>query len=102
LDDAREQLEAVLRIRPNASDAHEFLGTVLAAQGQLDRAIEHYREAIRIQPEFSRAHLHLGEALADSGHAAEAVLDLRKAAVSSDGAIRDEAFKALEKIEKGR
>lgn len=102
LDDAQAQLEALLRIRPNASDAHEFLGTVLAAEGQLDRAIEHYREAIRIQPEFSRAHLHLGEALADSGHAAEAVLDLRKAAVSSDPAIRDEAFKALEKIEKGR
>jgi len=102
LGDARAQLETLLQLRPNASDAHELLGTVLAAQGQLQPAIEHYREAIRIQPEFSRALLHLGQALVDSGQRSEALPYLRKAAVSSDAAIREEAFKILERVEKGK
>ena len=97
-DEAQQSLERALQVDPNSADTHEFLGTLLAAKGQLTRAIEQYREAVRIRPEFSRANLHLGESLADAGDVRGALLYLRKAAASSDAAIREEAVGVLKKI----
>jgi len=98
LDEAQQQLEMVLAANGASAEAHELLGTVFGAKGQPDRAIDHYREALRIQPQFSRAQLHLGEALADKGDTAGAVTFLRKAAESSEPAIRREALDLLRKL----
>ena len=97
-DEAQQQLETALQSDPNSANTHEFLGTLLAAKAQLTPAIEQYREAIRIQPEFSRANLHLGEALAEAGDLKSALPYLRKAAESSDAAIREEALAVLKKV----
>ncbi len=97
-DEAQQQLETALQSDPNSANTHEFLGTLLAAKGQLTPAIEQYREAVRIRPEFSRANLHLGEALAEAGDLRGALPYLRKAAESSDTAIREEALAVLKKV----
>ena len=68
LDDAALQVEAILHTNPNSAEAHEFLGNLLIAKGQPDRAIEHYREAVRIEPDFDRANLDLALALANSAN----------------------------------
>jgi predicted CXXCH cytochrome family protein len=101
-DDAQQELEATVAANPKAAEAHEFLGTLLAAKGQLARAVEQYRAALSIRPEFGRANLHLGESLVDSGDTRAAVPYLRKAAGSSDAAIRAEALGVLKKLEQRR
>ena len=98
LDEAQTQLEAILRTDPKSAETHEFLGNLMVARKQIGRAIAEYREAVRIEPEFSRAHLDLGKTLADSGDLTGALPYLRKAAQSTDAAIRDEATKVLDKF----
>jgi Flp pilus assembly protein TadD len=89
----RAQVTAISRVTaradPNTAEAHEFLGNLLSAKGQRDRAIEQFREAVRIEPDFARANLDLGAALADSGNSAAAMPHLRKAAQSRDRVVRD-------------
>ena len=97
-DDAQTQLEALLRSDPRSAEAHEFLGNLLGAKGQLQQAIAEYREALNIAPEFSRASLDLGSALANSGDVTSALPYLRSAARSQDPATRQEALKVLEKL----
>lgn len=101
-EEAEGQVEAMLKADPNIAEAHEFLGNLLAAKGQFDRAIEQYREAVRIVPDFSRAILDLGATLAKSGDTGAALPYLRKAAQSQDMAIREQARKLLEMLDKPR
>lgn len=98
--DAQVQVEAILLADPGSAEAHEFLGKLLLPQGQTLRAITEFREAIRIEPGFSRAILDLGTALANSGDVTAALPYLRKAAQSSEAAIRGEALKLLQKLPK--
>jgi tetratricopeptide (TPR) repeat protein len=84
-------VEAIVQADPNLAEAHEFLGNLLVAKGQLDRAVAQYREAIRIVPEFSRAILDLGATLVQQGDRAAALPYLQKAAQSTDPSIRQEA-----------
>jgi predicted CXXCH cytochrome family protein len=100
LPDAQAQVEAILAANPRSAEAHEFLGNLLVAQGQPQRAIEQYREAVRIAPEFSRALLDLGATLADSGDVEAALPYLRGAARSPEAATREEALKLLQKLGK--
>ncbi len=96
--DAQVQLEAILVDNPGSAEAHEFLGTLLVAQGQPQPGILQFREAIRIEPEFSRAVLDLGTALANSGDVTAALPYIRKAAQSTDVSIREEAVNLLQKL----
>jgi cytochrome c-type biogenesis protein CcmH/NrfG len=98
MDDAQQQLEAIVQANPNSAEAHEFLGNLLTAKGQTDRAIDQYREAVRIEPEFDRANLDLGSALANTANPTAALPYLRKAAQSSDAQTREEAQKILKTI----
>jgi len=99
-DEAQTQVEAILRADPSSAGAHELLGNLLVAKGQRDRAIEQYRAALAIAPDFALANLDLGKALADSGEVAAALTYLRKAAQSTDAAVRDEAVKLIEKLDR--
>jgi predicted CXXCH cytochrome family protein len=98
LYDAQVQLEAILLADPGSAEAHEFLGTLLVAQGQPQLAIEQFREAIRIEPGFSRAVLDLGRALANSGDVTAALPYIRRAAQSTEVSIRNEAANLLQKL----
>ena len=102
LDDAQAQVEAILATHPNSAEAHEFLGHLWSAKGQLDRAMEQYREALRIVPEFDQANLDLGSALAKSGNPTAALPYLRKAAQSRDAQTSAAARRLIEKLEKIR
>ncbi len=99
LSDAQAQVEAILAGAPGSAGAHELLGNIFGAKGQIALAIQQFREAVRILPDFARANLSLGQALVDSGDRAGALPYLRKAAgQSSDAASRDEARKMLDKL----
>lgn len=62
-----------LRRNPNASMAHNNLGFILEAQGNIDEAISHYRQAVKIEPDHDKAHSNLAHALVSQGQLDEAV-----------------------------
>lgn len=49
---------------PNCWMAHNNLGMLLVARGQIDEAIGHYEQALKIKPDHARAHNNLGMAYA--------------------------------------
>jgi len=59
--------------------AHNSLGTALAARGQLDEAIAHFQKALEIQPDDAETHYNLGKALAGRGQVEGTIAHYRKA-----------------------
>ncbi len=59
--------------------AHNNLGNVLAARGEVDAAIDHYRRALEIDPGYLEAHNNLGSALAGRGQFDAAIVEYRRA-----------------------
>jgi predicted CXXCH cytochrome family protein len=92
----REWREAA-RLRPESAAHRLNLANLLAASGREDEALAHYRAAVRIDPDHGDAHLRLGLLLADRRESAAAE-HLRRAAESSDAAVRAEAERALKKF----
>lgn len=66
---AEEQLRAAIKIDEAYSEAHTFLGQVLANQDRWDEAIQSYRQALAnpLYPTPDLARYHLGRALAHQG-----------------------------------
>ena len=77
--DAETLWRTTLSRNPNAFMAHNNLGLLLFARGQVDDAITHYQRAVEIDPANSEAYNNLGNALFQKGKADEAVLEFRKA-----------------------
>jgi tetratricopeptide (TPR) repeat protein len=73
VQEAIEQYEQALRIRPDYAEAHNNLAVALANQGRVQGAIEHYEQALRIRPEYAAAHNNLGGAFANQGKFREAI-----------------------------
>ena len=69
-----------VRIKRDFAEAYHNLGRVVAAQGQLDKAIDYFRRAVQIRPEFVDAHQSLAAALAEQGKTDEAVTQYQEAA----------------------
>jgi serine/threonine-protein kinase len=63
---------AALALRPKAAQAHNNLGTALAAQGDVPGAIACYHQALRLDPKYALAHGALGQALLLQGRFTEA------------------------------
>ena len=61
--DARENLEAALRLVPDYAEAHYEYGRWLEKQGRRDEAAERYRRALRLRPDFRPAEDALGALL---------------------------------------
>lgn len=69
----------VIEVAPHLADAHNNLGVVLMAQGQLAEAAASYQKAISLQPGHPNAHYNLGNAFKDQGRLDEAVASYKKA-----------------------
>jgi tetratricopeptide (TPR) repeat protein len=61
-----------LALDPGMAEAHNALGELLAASGDLARAETEFREALRIEPDMPAAQSNLGHALAARGNLPEA------------------------------
>lgn len=62
-----------LRKNPDAWMAHNNLGIILQARGELSEAIDHYRQALVLKPDHVKAHNNLGVALRAQGATDEAI-----------------------------
>jgi tetratricopeptide (TPR) repeat protein len=60
--EAARLFEHIVRLNPDDAGAHNGLGNVLYARGELDAAIEAYRRAIELQPAYAAAHHDLAAA----------------------------------------
>jgi tetratricopeptide (TPR) repeat protein len=79
-DEAVEQFNKVLKIRPDSAEVHNNLGNALAKTGKTQQAIEHYKLAIKYKPGLSEAYCNLGNALKNQGRLEEAVSCYKQAA----------------------
>ncbi|MBO1077686.1 tetratricopeptide repeat protein [Roseomonas haemaphysalidis] len=79
LAQAEPLLRAVLARCPASPDAHQLLGTVLAALGRPGEAEPLLRQAVQARPESADAHGNLGNLLRDLGRPGDAVACLRRA-----------------------
>ena len=79
LDAAIAASRAVLRLRPNYTDAHKRLGQALAEQGKLDEAITEYREALRLEPDSAGSYFNLAKVLHSQGKKDDAIAACRAA-----------------------
>jgi tetratricopeptide (TPR) repeat protein len=75
LDEAIEQYQQALRIKPDDVKARNNFGLVLAGRGQFEEAIAQYRQALAIKPDFAAAHNNLGLALDGCGRLDEAIAE---------------------------
>src|ERR1700687_6438401 len=63
---ARASFEKVLQLAPNSPEAHNSLGWVMMAQGEIDDATAEFHTALRLNPQFALAHMNLSNALVRS------------------------------------
>ena len=79
LQDAIEQLQAALKIKPDYADAHYNLGFVFARLGELEKGIHHFKETLRLEPKNLKALNNLGVALLLQNRGREAIKYLEAA-----------------------
>lgn len=72
LREAAALLTAVLRVKPDWSEAHNNLGNVRDESGRAQEAVEHYSEAVRLKPDYADARCNLATALSSLGRYEEA------------------------------
>ena len=81
------------------ASAHELLGDLRMARGEIRRAIESYRELVRLEPRSGRGHLALGSALVAIGDRNAAIPHLRRAAPDRDAELRRRAMELLNQLQ---
>ncbi len=67
LDEAIEQFQAAVTIRPNDAVANNALGGALLAKGDVSGAVKCFDIALKSQPDYFDAHYNLGNAMASQG-----------------------------------
>ena len=77
-DEAREHLEASLKVKPDNAQAHSNLGRILDIQGQFAAAEPEFQAAARIKPKDAEIRRAFAAALANHGRRDEAVIQLRE------------------------
>jgi tetratricopeptide (TPR) repeat protein len=73
LDDAANEYQAALRLKPADASAHSNLGVIFARQGKLDDAIAQYQASLAIVRENAKVWFNLGNALRAQHRNGEAV-----------------------------
>jgi Flp pilus assembly protein TadD len=81
LDEAVEQFQAAVAIRPNDAIANNALGGALLAKGDVSDAVGRFSAALVTQPNYFDAHYNLGNAFATQG-------DFKAAAEQFDDAAK--------------
>jgi protein O-mannosyl-transferase len=77
--EAIENCEQALRIKPDSPEAHNNLGLFLDSVGRSQEAIEHFEKALRLKPDFAEAHVNFGSILVQAGRPADAIEHYRQA-----------------------
>jgi serine/threonine protein kinase/Tfp pilus assembly protein PilF len=77
-DEAVGYYRICVALRPDSSGAHNNLGYLVLAKGQLDEAIAEFQKAIDLKPDFAEAHCNLGMILGSQGRFAEALLEIKR------------------------
>ena len=95
LAEARAHLQKSLQTDANQPVAHELLGGLLEAAGEIPEAVSHYKEAIRLRPDYGKARIDLGTVLARTGNRAAAAAEFRAALSDVDPQIRAMAAQGL-------
>ena len=72
-DEATQELQAAIRIKPEAAVLHDDLGTALEAGGRTGEAIREYAEAMRLNPALADAGNKLGMVLGRLGRNGDAI-----------------------------
>jgi tetratricopeptide (TPR) repeat protein len=73
VDDAIQQYQRALQLRPDYREAHYILGAAFETKGQLPLAIQHYEMALKLDPNYVDAYVHLGTAMATQNRLDEAI-----------------------------
>jgi len=79
IDEAIDQYQKALEIKPDYVEAHTNLGNAFAGRGEVKAAIGEYLKALKIKPDCVPAYTSLGNALADSGEVDAAMAQYHKA-----------------------
>jgi Flp pilus assembly protein TadD len=89
LDEAIEEMEKAVALKPNFADLRSNLGGLLMDAGRFDEAREHFLHALKINPKFFKAKINLGRALFVSGERGGAVETLETAKADCPNFCRD-------------
>lgn len=76
-EEAVQEFQTALRIRPDMADVHNDLAVVLQALRRPDEATKHYREAVRLSPRNPLFIANLAQHVAQMGHFDEALAGFR-------------------------
>lgn len=99
IDEAIEQYELALDIRPEYVDAHYNLGLLYLQQGRTDRAIEQFSAATRLSPKIAVYQQHLGVAYVQAGKYEEARLAFQRViAIEPNGPSAEYARRMLQEL----
>ena len=79
LDEAIEQYQETLKIKPGLAEIHANLGSALALNGHLDEAIAQFKKALENNSKFADGHCNLGNALFEKGRLDEAITQFQEA-----------------------
>jgi protein O-mannosyl-transferase len=79
VDQAIDQCQEALRIRPGYSEAHNILASAYLKQGRTEEAVASFREAARNDQYYAEPHHGLARVYLDSGKFAEAEQESREA-----------------------
>ncbi len=79
VDEAIQQYEQALRLRPGIPTSHNNLGVALTKRGRLDEAIEQYELALKGDPKFLNPRRNLALALVEQRHVQEGLEQFREA-----------------------
>ncbi len=102
LNDAVEQFEAAVAIRPADALANNALGGALLARGDISGAIRQFDLALKSQPDFFDAHYNLGNALAAQGDFNGAAREFGEAAKLNPGDANAQANLGTALVQLGR
>jgi protein O-mannosyl-transferase len=101
IEQAIEQLQKSLAIKPNSAETRNNLANVLRDTGKVDEAINEYKKAIQLKPNFSDAHYNLAIALSSQNKFDEAISEYREAIRLSPDNVDAISNLALELSQKG-
>ena len=79
LDQAIQNYQRAIQLKPDYTDAYDGLGNVFSAQQKYDQAIANYQHALQITPADGDAHEHLAETYWQQGNPQAAIIQWNQA-----------------------